>query len=192
MDVPGPDGFDPSRLPAGRPKRFGSGSLPAEHDRHSPAGNETVQPWEIRRLRSPERCRRSHRDVRNRVCRQHPEKSAAKRLIRMTYAEITGDRLLALLEALANPHRLLIVSILSRERKYVSQLARELDMSRPLLYMHLKKMEKAGIVKSTLELSDDGKAMKYYELVPFDLPLNQEMIAKAAESLTIKPKGSGS
>ena len=34
-----PDGFDPSRLPAGRPKRFGSGSLPAEHDRHSPAGN---------------------------------------------------------------------------------------------------------------------------------------------------------
>ena len=26
MDVPGPDGFDPSRLPAGRPKRFGSGS----------------------------------------------------------------------------------------------------------------------------------------------------------------------
>lgn len=106
--------------------------------------------------------------------------------------KLTGDQLLTFLEALANPHRLQIVSILGRERKYVSQLARELEMSRPLLYMHLKKMEKAGIVKSTLELSDDGKAMKYYELVPFDLPLNQEMIAKAAESLTIKPKGSGS
>jgi DNA-binding transcriptional ArsR family regulator len=115
-------------------------------------------------------------------------------LIRMgrSEQEITGDRLLALLEALANPHRLLIVSILSRERKYVSQLARELEMSRPLLYMHLKKMEKAGIVKSSLELSDDGKAMKYYELVPFDLPLNQELIAKAAQSLTTKPKGSES
>ena len=32
--------------------------------------------------------------------------------------------------------------------------------SRPLLYMHLDRLEKAGLVTGQLELSDDGKAMK--------------------------------
>jgi predicted transcriptional regulator len=35
--------------------------------------------------------------------------------------------------------------------------------------MHLDRLEKAGLVSGSLELSDDGKAMKYFELVPFDL-----------------------
>ena len=101
---------------------------------------------------------------------------------------ITGDDLLITLEALSNPHRLKIIAILKRERQYVSQLAREVEMSRPLLYMHLQKLEKAGLVKSELELSDEGKAMKYFELVPFDIRINQEMITKAVETLTFKKK----
>jgi predicted transcriptional regulator len=52
-------------------------------------------------------------------------------------------------------------------------------MSRPLLYMHLDKLEKAGLVAGQLELSQDGKAMKYFELAPFDLHLNAETIISA-------------
>lgn len=100
----------------------------------------------------------------------------------------TGDDLLVLFEALSNPHRLNIISILSIERQYVSQLARDAEMSRPLLYMHLKRLEQAGLVISEMEISEDGKAMKYYELVPFDIHINQEMITDAVKTLTMKKK----
>ena len=100
----------------------------------------------------------------------------------------TGDDLLAIFEALSNPHRLNIISILSIERQYVSQLARDAEMSRPLLYMHLKRLEQAGLVKSEMEISEDGKAMKYYELLPFDIHINQEMITDAVKTLTMKKK----
>ncbi|OZU87416.1 transcriptional regulator [Virgibacillus indicus] len=103
-------------------------------------------------------------------------------------SNLTGDKLLALFEALANPHRLKIISILAGDRKYVSQLAREAEMSRPLLYMHLQKMEKAGIVNNEMEVSADGKAMKYYEMVDFDFHINQDLIMEAVKTLTIKKK----
>ena len=52
-------------------------------------------------------------------------------------------------------------------------------MSRPLLYMHLDKLEKAGLVSGQLELSEDGKAMKYFELVPFELRVTAETVISA-------------
>lgn len=100
----------------------------------------------------------------------------------------TGDELLALFEALANPHRLRIIAILSEGRQYVSQLAREAEMSRPLLYMHLQKLEKAGMVKTEMEISEDGKAMKYYELKSFDFHITQDLIKEAVKTLTIQKK----
>jgi len=93
--------------------------------------------------------------------------------------ELTGDELLATLTAMANPHRLRIIAELRQGRVHVSELARRLEMSRPLLYMHLDKLEKAGLVAGHLELSDDGKAMKYYELTPFELRLTADEIAAA-------------
>ena len=71
-----------------------------------------------------------------------------------------------MLSALASPHRLRIVAELKRGRNYVSELARVVGFSRPLLQMHLTKLEAAGLVTSRLELSSDGKAMKFYELTP--------------------------
>jgi DNA-binding transcriptional ArsR family regulator len=94
-------------------------------------------------------------------------------------ATLTSDELLTVLTAVANPHRLRIVAELRDGRVHVSELARRLGMSRPLLYMHLDKLEKAGLVVGHLELSEDGKAMKYFELVPFDLHLNAETISTA-------------
>ena len=97
--------------------------------------------------------------------------------------EPTGNRLLLVFEALANPHRMRIVGALQCSRKYVSELAREMGMSRPLLYMHLKRLEAAGLVVGNLELSDDGKAMKYYELTDFDYEVTGKSIAEASKFL---------
>lgn len=94
-------------------------------------------------------------------------------------AALSGSDLLEALSALANPHRLQIITALVNETNYVSQLAREIGISRPLLIMHLKKLEDAGLVRSRLELSGDGKAMRYYEVVNFDFPLTPEFISKA-------------
>lgn len=102
-----------------------------------------------------------------------------------------GDELSRLLATLANPHRMRVVAALARERHYVSDLARRLGISRALLQLHLKKLEACGLVTSTLELSEDGKAMKFYELAPFDIHLTPETVAEAAADLTVEdPKGS--
>jgi DNA-binding transcriptional ArsR family regulator len=80
----------------------------------------------------------------------------------MKSKHLTGDQLLAALAALSNPHRLRVVAALSTGgRNYVSQLARELNLSRPLLHLHLQKLEEAGLVTSQMELSDDGKALNF-------------------------------
>jgi DNA-binding transcriptional ArsR family regulator len=100
---------------------------------------------------------------------------------------LKGDQLLAMLAALANPHRLRIIAVLvSGGRNYVSQLARELGISRPLLHLHLQKLEDAGLVTSHLELSQDGKALNYFEVCSFDFELTPAAIAEAAKSLTAK------
>ena len=62
---------------------------------------------------------------------------------------------------------------------HVSELARRLGMSRPLLYMHLDRLEKAGLVTGQLELSEDGKAMKYFELVPFEVRVTADTVVRA-------------
>lgn len=101
----------------------------------------------------------------------------------------TGDELIAVLATLANPHRMRVIAMLARERNYVSRLARELGISRPLLQVHLRKLEAAGLVSSHLELSEDGKAMKFYDVNPFRFTLTPEALQEAARTLRI-PDGS--
>jgi predicted transcriptional regulator len=96
---------------------------------------------------------------------------------------MTGDGLLRILATLANPHRLRVIAALTRERIYVSQLARELDISRALLQVHLRKLEAAGLVSATIEVSQDGKAMKFCEVAPFTVLLTPAAIAAAAPTL---------
>ncbi|MFY9852166.1 MAG: winged helix-turn-helix domain-containing protein [Trebonia sp.] len=92
---------------------------------------------------------------------------------------LTSDELVAMLTAIAHPLRLQIIAELAGGRVHVSELARRLGMSRPLLYMHLDRLEKAGLVSGQLELSDDGKAMKYFELVPFEVRVTAETVVRA-------------
>ncbi|MEW6182385.1 MAG: winged helix-turn-helix domain-containing protein [Bacillota bacterium] len=104
----------------------------------------------------------------------------------------SGNDLIKILGALANPYRIKIIALLTGRRIHVSQLAREVMISRPLLYMHLKRLENAGLVAGKMELSDDGKAMNYYEVTPFTLRISPESIAEAANTLAIAKAGGGS
>jgi DNA-binding transcriptional ArsR family regulator len=109
----------------------------------------------------------------------------------MTLGEPSGDELIMMLAALANPLRLRIVANLVGGRDYVSHLAREIGVSRPLLHMHLRRLEAAGLIVGQLELSDDGKAMKFYEVADFNLQLTAAALAEAAKTLTTSDPGTG-
>nr|WP_175408035.1 winged helix-turn-helix domain-containing protein [Streptomyces sp. TRM64462] len=92
---------------------------------------------------------------------------------------MTSEELLAQLAAVGHAQRLRIVGELAQGRVHVSELARRLGLSRPLLYMHLERLEKAGLVEGALELSEDGKAMKFFELTPFDIHVTLDTVLAA-------------
>ncbi|MHB1173464.1 MAG: ArsR/SmtB family transcription factor [Lacisediminihabitans sp.] len=83
------------------------------------------------------------------------------------------------LAAIASPQRMRIIALLAGESLHVSELARRMGMSRALLYMHLAKLEEAGFVTGHLELSEDGKALKFFEVLPFRLTINAKSLIDA-------------
>ena len=98
---------------------------------------------------------------------------------------MTGDELQRVLAALANPHRLRIVATLASGSVHVSELARTVGLSRPLVHMHLQRLEAAGLVTGRLELSEDGKAMKFFEVTPFAIRLTPQLLVEATRTLTL-------
>jgi DNA-binding transcriptional ArsR family regulator len=99
----------------------------------------------------------------------------------------SGDQLLRALSALANPHRLRILAALSGGSTHVSQLARDLGIGRPLVHMHLARLEAAGLVTGHHEVSEGGKAMRMVEVTDFALRLDPSTIAALVASITDPP-----
>jgi DNA-binding transcriptional ArsR family regulator len=97
--------------------------------------------------------------------------------------ELSGTELVRVLAALSNPQRVRIVATLATESVHVSGLARKVGLSRPLVHMHLQRLEAAGLVTGRLELSDDGKAMKFFEVTPFAIHLTPELVVEASATL---------
>ena len=83
------------------------------------------------------------------------------------------------ISALDHPARLRIVAALVEGREYVSELARRLEISRPLLHMHLRRLEAAGLVVGHFELSAQGKALRFYDVAPFQVQITPQVIAEA-------------
>src|SRR5258706_9382814 len=96
----------------------------------------------------------------------------------------SGDELLVVLNALSHPQRMRILGALAEGPRHVSQLARDVRLSRPLLYMHLQRLQTAGLVSGTSELSPDGRARKLIRAEPFALSLTLEALAAAAKTVT--------
>src|ERR1700749_5173299 len=91
----------------------------------------------------------------------------------------TVEGLSARLTAIASPQRMRILAAVAAEPTHVSELAGRLGMSRALLYMHLQRLEEAGFLAGHFELSDDGKALKVFEAVPFAIDLSLATITSA-------------
>lgn len=95
---------------------------------------------------------------------------------------MTHEELSQQLAAIASPQRILILSELANGRAYISDLARKLAMSRALLYLHLAKLEEQGSVTTSLELSEDGKALKYVTLADFSLHIDITTVTDAVHT----------
>lgn len=107
--------------------------------------------------------------------------------------EERGLQMPLVLAALANPHRLRIIGTLHRGGvTHVSQLARDVGLSRPLLYLHLRRLEEAGLVSGELTLSEDGKARKQYVVTDWALEITPDSVAEAAESIEPPEQAGGS
>ena len=92
------------------------------------------------------------------------------------------EELVRIGEALSNPIRVRILKMLCEKEWYVYEMAKVLGISRQLLYLHLKKLEKAGLVESELRLEpDDPRAKKYYRAKPFRIIIDNEVVKSLKE-----------
>ena len=86
-------------------------------------------------------------------------------------------KLAEILNALGNEHSLKIIGILANGERYVSELAKEVGISRPLLYLHLKKLENVGLVESEIRHFDEPPyTKKFYKAKDFELTLSLSRI----------------
>lgn len=86
------------------------------------------------------------------------------------------------LDALGHPIRLKIIATLAPDEMYLNEIANTIGVSRALAKIHLKKLEKAGIVKSRIETAEgEAKALRYYKLLPFDIHVSPQMLQKEVQ-----------
>ena len=98
----------------------------------------------------------------------------------MTYIKPISTKM----KALAHPVRLNIAILLANEGEdmYLNQIANKLGINRALAKIHLKKLEKGGIVKSRVVLVEgEARALRYYKLQDFDIHISPEILRKEEE-----------
>lgn len=85
----------------------------------------------------------------------------------MIFKENTAD--IEKIHVAAQPTRLQILNSLTKnDKRYATNLGRELNIERKVIAFHLNALEKAELVKSEYGLSYDSRpaAVKYYQLTP--------------------------
>ena len=95
----------------------------------------------------------------------------------MTYIKSLSGKM----KALAHPLRLRILVLLAKEGEdmYLNQIANKLEINRALAKIHLKKLERGGIVKSRVVLVEgEARALRYYKLQDFDIHVSPEILKK--------------
>ncbi len=91
---------------------------------------------------------------------------------------MTCQELARLLSALGHEVRLRILAALAEGGEmYLSEIAEAVGVSRALAKVHLKVLERVGLVRSSLVLSEEkGKALRYYRVEELNLELNLDRI----------------
>ncbi len=91
--------------------------------------------------------------------------------------KLTLKKLVDICDALSNPLRVKLLAILADKEWYIYELAKKLNVSRQILYLHLKKLEKAGLVESNYKLEEgDPRVKRFYRAKFFELYINLYVI----------------
>jgi predicted transcriptional regulator len=69
-----------------------------------------------------------------------------------------------LLQMVGNETRRKILTLLSEEPHFISQIARKLDVTQPAILKHLSLLERAGLIESFWRKSPLGAERKYYKI----------------------------
>jgi ArsR family transcriptional regulator len=88
------------------------------------------------------------------------------------------------MKALAHPIRIRILALLANESEdmYLNQIANKLEINRALAKIHLKKLERGGIVKSRVVLVEgEARALRYYKLQDFDIHISPEILKREGQ-----------
>jgi len=94
----------------------------------------------------------------------------------------TIPELSKLLAFLGNEQRLRILKSIADEEKYAREISEELSISRTLVNIYLKQLERMGLVTGTSRVTDDPPLMRrYYRAVPFELVVSLDAIKKTEE-----------
>ncbi len=78
-------------------------------------------------------------------------------------------------DALSNPVRIKIIHLLNKKPMNIYELAKTLNLSRPVIYAHLKKLEEADLVESDLIL-DEARAKRIYKSKEFKFCIDNDKI----------------
>lgn len=68
------------------------------------------------------------------------------------------------LQIVGNENRRKILTLLSEEPHYISQIAKKLDVTQPAILKHLSLLQKAGLIESFWRKNPLGAARKYYKI----------------------------
>ncbi|RLE90396.1 MAG: transcriptional regulator [Thermoprotei archaeon] len=80
------------------------------------------------------------------------------------------------LKVLSVELRLQILVLLSERPRYAYELARELGISYPLVHLHLRALERAGLIVSEYEVAEGGKLRRYYRVRDFRIEISPESL----------------
>jgi ArsR family transcriptional regulator len=92
------------------------------------------------------------------------------------------NQLAETLDALGHPLRLKILAQLTDGELYLNEIANKIGVNRALAKVHLKKLERAGLVKSRVVVVEgEAKALRYYKLQDFEIHVSPKTLQEEVE-----------
>ena len=89
------------------------------------------------------------------------------------------DEIAVKLSALGHPTRIRILIELTKGENYLSEIAKNVGISRALAKVHLKKLKESGLVESKiLTLEEEARALRFYKILDFSFNISNESLAR--------------
>lgn len=95
------------------------------------------------------------------------------------------EELASVLSLLGNVTRLRVIAALQEGKMFIQELSQKLEISYPLLHLHLKNLESNGIVRSEYSVGTDKArryVKRYFELADFNVKVTADSIAELAKT----------